>query len=279
MDGDIANLSHLTSFIATNIDIVVDCSSAYDHFASLLATVVEAGKLRLERYAKAGITASMGAPKMGFVSMSGTWVHGSSRTVRASDFDPVGTEFAAQQPPRMVAWRPACERAALERRDVLNVMVVRAGLVYGREGTIWTPLWTPVLRAAQSSSTAPVNLPLDVNSTPGVIHVDDVASGLRLAVENVARLAGTGEYPVFDLVTETVSMQAVMNAAAKVAMWDGEIVLKGAWEDQFGEAMSTSYVVGSGRAKFLLGWEANRRDFVQEMDTYFNAWKVAQEEK
>ena len=214
---------------------------------------------------------------MGFVSVSGTWVHGSSGTVRGSDFDPVGTEFAAQQPPRMVAWRPACERAVLERRDVLNVLVVRPGIVYGRQGIIWTPLWTPILRAAQNSSTSPVKLPLDAKSTPGVIHVDDVASGLRLAVENLARLAGTGEYPVFDLVTETVSMQAVMNAAAKAAMWDGEIVLEGAREDQFGEAFSTSYVVGSGRAKFLMGWEPSRRGFVQGMDTYFNAWKIAQE--
>lgn len=132
-----------------HIDIVVDCAGANQESAKILSDVERAGKERL----------TQGGAKLGFVYTSGTWVHGSSQE-RCSDLDPVGTEDAKAKPPRLVAWRPQMERLVLNARDVLDTVVVRPALVYGREHAVWSSFFGPVLEAAKSGKERAVGFPL-----------------------------------------------------------------------------------------------------------------------
>lgn len=132
-----------------HIDIVVDCAGANQESAKILSDVEGAGRERL----------TQGGAKLGFVYTSGTWVHGSSQE-RCSDLDPVGTEDAKAKPPRLVAWRPQMERSVLNARDVLDTVVVRPALVYGREHAVWSSFFGPVLEAAKSGKERAVGFPL-----------------------------------------------------------------------------------------------------------------------
>lgn len=55
--------------------------------------------------------------------------------------------------------------------------------IYGCEGTIWTTFILPLLEASRKGMSVPVEVPLDANSRPALIHIDDVASGYQLAIE------------------------------------------------------------------------------------------------
>ena len=206
-------------------------------------------------------------------------MHGSSRE-RCSDLDPVGEgEYVRVKPPRLVAWRPRMEREVLGARDVLDAVVVRPALVYGREHAIWGSFFGPVLEAARSGKDETVRIPFEPNSRPGLVHVDDVAEGLRCAVEKLPLLSGTGVYPVFDLTTSQESMRDVFDGFAEAVGLKGRVELVGPDEgDLFADAMQTTQNGDSWRAEHLLGWVPRRRGFVAGMDVFAKAFVAAQEE-
>lgn len=271
--GDASDPSTFTSVIASaHIDIVIDCSAAYEHTSKVLGAIANAGAERLAAHKAAGIT----GPKLGFIYVSGTWLHGSSFE-RVSDLQPIASSMSKAQPPPMMAWRPEVERAVLGMRQELDVMIVRPGLMYGRENTIWGPgVFGPLAEAAKSTGHDAVEIKLDPKARIGVTHVDDVAGGIAAGVEAVARLSGTGAWPVYDLVAEGVSLRDVVERAGEVLGVKGEIKLVGAGEDQLGVSISTSYNGTSGRARADLGWEPKRRMFVGEMDLQVQSFLAAQ---
>lgn len=280
VNGSIQDSDAYIQLIKTaHIDVVVDCSGANQESFKVLSDVKAAGKERLRQ----------GGAKLGFVYTSGTWVHGSSDS-RVSDLDPVGTEFAPAQPPRLVKWRPEMERDALAARDVLDVMVVRPALIYGRESAIWASFFGPVVEAVakekggeEDDERVTVKIPLNPMSRPALVHVDDVAQGLQCAVEKLPLISGTGVYPVFDLMTSQESMRDIFDGFGRAVGLKGrrrkiELVQPGE-EDLFAEAMQTSTNGDSSRAETLLGWSPKKRGFVAGMDVYANAFKAAQQEK
>ena len=231
--------------------------------AKLLQELVEVGRERLRQ----------GGPKLGFVYTSGTWVHGSSLE-RVSDLDPVG-EGARTQPPGLVAWRPALERDVLAARDVLDTVVVRPALVYGREHKVFDPLFSQILEA-KASGAETVRIPLTAECQSALVHVDDAAEGLRCAANKLPLISGTGVYPVFDLATSVEAMDLVFRSAAEVWGFEGKVELVGAVEgDVFTEAMQTSGNLDCSRAEQILGWQPMRRGFVARMDIYAKAFIAA----
>jgi nucleoside-diphosphate-sugar epimerase len=128
------------------------------------------------------------AAKLGFIYASGTWVHGSS-TEPVNDLTPVGVELAPTQPPKLVAWRPPLEQEILAASDSLDVVIMRAALVYGGAGSIWTGLFLPQLEAAKAGVST-VSVKAEPDSMPGLIHVDDVASALHAAVDRLPLISG-----------------------------------------------------------------------------------------
>lgn len=252
-----------------NIDTVVDVAGAYGDSTKFLSDVMRIGEERLAGYQAAGLKAG---PKLGFIYCSGTWVHGSSNTP-VNDLDIVGTASAAD-PPRLVAWRIEVERAVLASSDVLDIAVIRPALIYGREHTIWTEYMLPILKASQAESTATIQFSLEPHSRPGLIHVDDVASGFKNAIERLPLINSGSVYPVFDLVTTQESMVDILGEAARVWGFKGKLELIGAGDNLFGEAMGTTFRGSSARAKQLLGWEPTRLGgLVVDMDIYAAAFE------
>ena len=193
-----------------HIDVVVDCAGANQESAKILSDVKAAGEERLKQ----------GGAKLGFVYTSGMFVHGSSPEP-CSDLDPVGTEYAKAKPPRMVAWRPQIERDVLGARDVLDTVVVRPAMLYGREHAFWSSFFGPVLEAATRGDGEAVKITLDPTSRPSLVHVDDAAEGFRCAVEKLPLISGTGVYPVFDLITSQESMRDIFDSFGKAVQLKG----------------------------------------------------------
>ena len=147
------------------------------------------------------------------------------------------------------------ERDVLNARGVLDTVVVRPALVYGREHAIWSSFFGPVLEASKSGSDEVVKISLEPTSRPGLVHVDDLAEGLRCAVEKLPLISGTGVYPVFDLTTSQESMRDIFDSFGKAVELKGRIELvKPGEDDVFAEAMQTSNNGDSSRAEQLLGW-------------------------
>ena len=249
-----------------HIDVVVDCASA-NQGSSILSDVREAGQERLKE----------GGPKLGFVYTSGTWVHGSSREP-VSDLDPVGTEYSKAKPPRLVAWRPQIERDVLSARDALDTVIVRPSLVYGREHAIWGSFFGPVLEAAKGGRDEAVKIPLESTCRLSLVHVDDVAEGLRCAIEKLPLISGTGVYPIFDLTTSQESTRDIFASFAETVELKGRVeFVKPEEDDLFAEAFQSSRTGDSSRAEQLLGWFPRKRGFVAGMDVYAKAFVAAQE--
>lgn len=254
-----------------NIDVVMDVANTGPDSHKFLQEVSCVGAERLESYRKNNIH----GPKLGFIYCSGTWVHGSSRNEAMNDLDLVGA--AAKMPPaELVAWRVDLENAVLKAEESLNVMIIRPALIYGREGSIWSSFFTPVLEAAKRGHEGPIEVPLDEDSKPGLIHVDDVAAAFAKGVEKLELISGTGVYPVFDLVTSQESMRGIFDALAECWGLKGKVELKGHGGDLFAKAMSTSFRGSSVRAQKLLGWQPTRGNgLVNDMDLFAAAF-VAQ---
>lgn len=259
--------AYLSVIRSKHIDVVLDVAGADAGSHEFLADMVVIGQERLDAYQRRGVK----GPKLGFIYCSGTWVHGSSNKA-VNDLDLVGDD--AQTPPTdQVVWRVDMEKSVLQTADVLDVMILRPALIYGREGTIWGPFIMPVLEAARNGSASQVEIPLGADSRPGLIHVDDAARGFVKSVEKVHLLSGTGVYPVFDLVTSQEGIREIYEALSACWGFMGKVVLKGHGGDIFAKAMSVSLRGSSARAKQLLDWRPTRLGgFVQDMEIYAAAF-------
>jgi nucleoside-diphosphate-sugar epimerase len=109
------------------------------------------------------------------------------------------------------------------------------------------------------------------DSRPGLVHVDDVGSGLHCAVEKLPLISGTAVYPVFDLTTSEEAMRDILGAAVREFGFNGIVQLAGTEDNLFAKALSTTLNGSSGRAKTILGREPKRHGFVKEMDIHARA--------
>ncbi|KAF4436405.1 hypothetical protein FACUT_6465 [Fusarium acutatum] len=169
-----------------------------------------------------------------------------------NDLDIAGPD-ATTPPARLVAWRVNHENAVLASSDVLDVAVLRLALIYGCKNTI--------------------QIPLSIDSRPGLVYVSDVATGFQKAVEKLSVINGTSVYPVFDLVTSQESVTEIFRALSSHWKVKGRCELVGPGDNLFAEAMGTSLRGSSDRAKQLLGWTPTRLNgFVADMDIYADAF-------
>ncbi|CZR61104.1 uncharacterized protein PAC_11000 [Phialocephala subalpina] len=270
--GSLTDTKNLVGALTSqHINVVVDLSGDPKESESLLNVLKNISAEKSKHATAVGIR----VPKLGYIYCSGTWVHGSSHKY-VNDLYPVGTPDAPTPPADLTAWRAKLEQVVLGSSDLLDVMVVRPALVYGRSCAIWSSLFDTLSNAAQKGEKS-VNLSIESDSRPGLIHVDDVASGFHAAIDKLPLISGTGVYPLFDLVTSQESMREILEAAAKEFGFEGKVKLVGAGEDLFAKAMSTSGNLCAGRAKQILGWEPKRYGFVGNMDLFVRAWLAAKQ--
>lgn len=252
-----------------HIEVVVDVAGASQGSMQFLNDVKSIGLERLESHRASG---DLKAPKLGFVYCSGTWIHGSNDGQLISDLDVVGSS-AKTPPPTLLEWRVETERAVLAASGILDVAIIRPALIYGRESTIWTPFFLPVLEAARTGHSGVVDIPLAPDGKPGLVHVDDVASGFRKAIEKLSVINNGSVYPVFDLFTSQEALRNIFESLSATCGLKGNYQLIGPGNDLFAQAFSTSQRGSSARAKQLLGWNPKKLGiFVQDMDLYASAF-------
>jgi nucleoside-diphosphate-sugar epimerase len=252
-----------------HIDVVVDASAPTPSIPIVLEAVKKLGQERLDIAANEGVKVQ----KLGFVHVCGTWVHGDSNSP-VTDTMFVGTPSAPTPPLALTATRPDWEQNVLKAQNVLDVVIIRLPVLYGGTAWIWTQIFQPLLAAAQSA--APVaQVPLYDDAAPALIHVDDVASGMHAAIDKLPLIAGTGVYPVFDLVTSQEHFKSIVDAAAKVLGFEGKVEYAGPGDDVFLQALTSSVNCDSARARQLLGWAPKRIGMLPRVEIYARAWKAA----
>ncbi|KAL5358548.1 hypothetical protein BJX96DRAFT_183016 [Aspergillus floccosus] len=258
----------LSGIITANmIDVVVDASSAYDQAGDILAGVLHAAKNQRQSLSDEGMV----GPRLGFVYISGTWVHGSP-SCRVSDLSPVGSRQSKGKPAEVAAWRPSHEQAILATRDILDVAILRPGDIYGRSSSGFGSLWMPLQDALDSGLGGPIQVPVEISARVATIHIDDAASGLHAAID---RLRGQlGSWPVFDLLAETVSITEIMQCSKEVFGVRGPIEYVGPSGDPFLAAMSSVSKLDASRARTVLDWHPKRTEFLLNLPIYIKAWQA-----
>jgi nucleoside-diphosphate-sugar epimerase len=249
-----------------NIDVIIELSGSPDASSAVLEAVKVYGKKRIERYSS---TNHAIVPKLGFVAVTGAWVHGSSHEY-VNDLDQVGSKFAPTKPVGMAAWRPDLERDVLAAQDVVDVLVLRPCLVYGNHSPVWVAPFAPLYRAHTSNASS-VDINVKKHLRLALVHIDDVGNGIALAASKVGALGGA--YPVFDLATSYESFEEIVLAAASGIGYQGTVnFVDPAAEDAFQQAVNTNGNLSSQRAKSLLGWVPQRVSMLADADIYINAW-------
>lgn len=259
------------------IDVVIDCAAAYGDSTKFLHSVKTVGKERIDTFKEEGVALP---PKMGFIYISGAWVHGDSKG-GVTDLDSVGTASAAARPLDLVAWRPELERQVLASRDVLDVLIFRPAQMHGRSSSGWSAFWGPIAQARAEGKTH-LKLPAAPSSRSPVIHVDDVAEAICRGAGRISLFAGTSVYPIFDLVSHTENIREILEAFAESVdiKEEGtgrlELDLIGPGDNAFLKALGSSVECESSRARELLQWEPRRKGLLNAMDMYAAAWKASQ---
>jgi nucleoside-diphosphate-sugar epimerase len=252
-----------------HIDVVVDASSAGPGVLEILKAVKRLGQERLDTAAKEGVQAQ----KLGFLYLCGIWVHGDSK-IPVTDTMPVGTASALVPPNTLVLERPRWEQAILKAQDVLDVIIVRPSLLYGGTAWGWSAILYPILSAAQSASSA-AQVPLKEDAAPGLIHLDDVASGMHAAIDKLPLIAGTGVYPIFDLTTSQENFKGIVDAAAQAIGFQGKVEYTGPGDNVYFQALTSSNNSDGARARQLLGWVPKRIGMLPRVEMFARAWMAA----
>ena len=243
---------------------------------------MKAGEARLKRFGSASVPGGV-SPKLGYVYVSGMWVHGSSKAgtgVYASDVNPLTGDMdkSLPSPVAMVGWRPEIERLILsdDTRKVLDTAIVRPACMYGGASAIWSgPLFA--IQNAVKAGGKSVDITVEPGSTPSLSHVSDVGAAVTLVIEKLPLIAHTGVYPIFNVVGQVEALQGIFEGAARVMGFKGEVKLVGPAEgDVVSDAIAASVVGDSSRLKTLLGWTGpKRKGFLQGIDAYVKAWEAA----
>ena len=229
----------------------------------LLRYVITAG---VDRLGTALSEAKHAVPtqKLGFIYTSCMWVHGHNPLQTVGDTDPVGVPSAKAAAAGIVGWRPALERDILAARSILDVVILRPAMMYGRSSGIWgTLLFGPILAGVMNGS-ASVRLVASKDCNVSTAHVDDVATAFVGAVERIHMLAGNGSnsggiLPIFNLQTGYENIGTIVDSAARMFGYGGAIEYASVAEEPFSEAaFGTSINADSSRARAILGWQPSR---------------------
>lgn len=253
---------------AHEIHTIVDVSQGYYQATAILKTVMAVAKDRQAALAAEGAV----GPKLGFVYTSGIMVHGSP-TKRASDLSPAGNSLASDKPASMVSWRPAHEQAILACREAINPVIIRPGVLYGRSAWNFGPWWGPIA-ALKASGGDELSIGADSSARLGLVHVEDAASGFHAAIDRID--VGLGNWPVFDVVAETVSLADVLHSTLEAVGVNSSIKFVGTGGDLFLEGLTLRSNSDASRARMVLDWQPKRREFLLNVGTYYMAWEAAQ---
>ncbi len=195
------------------------------------------------------------------VFTSGSWVYGDTNGKPVSETAALATRIIAG------GHRPAIEQMLVKATDVRG-LVVRPADVYGRREGFLNRYFAAAYR------NEPLAIPGDGHNYLPLVHVDDLGMGYLRAVESGLR----GE--IFNLADPSrLTLHELVNAIARSADYRGEIrALPVSQAAQTMGAEAEIYAMDAledaSKARHLIGWEPRHTSFVDEVDTYFGAWKA-----
>ncbi|EPQ54392.1 NAD P-binding protein [Gloeophyllum trabeum ATCC 11539] len=247
---EVDQFDNWTKYLGT-IDVLIDAVGGTADIktlsANLLSAVSQAAKkLRAPH-----------ATKLTYIYSSGTWVHGDNRSEIVSD------TTACTKPMPLVAWRVEQEQRVIND-PVLNGIVIRPALLYGRSGSLLAPLF-------ESASKGKVAW----YGTPGgryaLIHCDDLADLYLRAAEKAQLVGGK----IFDAANDfTESQDDVLNKLVEVSGAKGPYE----WikpEHPYHDALACTCLLRPYLARALLGWQPKKPGLVDGLSTYYAAWKAS----
>lgn len=273
--GEINNAKGCLEIIdSAEIDIIVDTSSFNNENSkpALLDAVIEAGKKRIETGQKSPIRSQ----KLGFVTLSGIWTHGSTEDQLGS-FEPATLESLTIVPPEnLLAAKEQYEQAVMAASNDLDVAVIRPAFIFGMGGASWTAILKPIFDASRINSLGPVEIAVDPEeSVFSFTNIFDVATGLELAVDKLQCFNGTSVMPIFDLVADRFPIELLFRADAKIFGYKGEIKLYKPPGIPFLNAIGGAKNASSTRAEEVLGWRPKKREFVRNTHIFANSFLAA----
>jgi nucleoside-diphosphate-sugar epimerase len=97
---------------------------------------------------------------------------------------PVNDLTPGANPPAIVKFRAALEKDILSARDIMDVLILRPGLVFGGSGSLFGYLWGIIVDTMKRNATT-VKIPGTRDIMLGLVHKEDAAEAFRLFVEKV----------------------------------------------------------------------------------------------
>jgi len=193
-------------------------------------------------------------PKVSYIYTSGTWVHGENRKDIVTDTTPITS------PITLTSWRPAVEQLVVGN-PVLNGIVIRPSLLYGKSGSLLAPLF----ESAAKGKVAWYGTPGGRYAT---IHTDDLADLYVKAAEKAPLLGGL----IFDGTNEvTESVDDFLQKLVEVSGAQGPYeYLKPS--NLFETALGTTSLIRPYLARSLLGWAPRKASLVDGLEVYYAAY-------
>ncbi|KAI0796230.1 hypothetical protein C8Q75DRAFT_803266 [Abortiporus biennis] len=201
------------------------------------------------------------APKLSFIFTTGTILFGQDPTQVVNDT----TAIPVEKLPDFVKPFPNFEQQILQN-PVLNSIVIRPGLLYGRTGSLTAGLF------AQAKEGSMIKHYGAEGGRVGTIHTDDLANLYLLAAEK-AQLVGGKIFAGVNDATESVD--DILRTLVSISGAKGYEYREPT--NDFESALATTRILRPYLGRTLLGWRPVKASLVDHLQIYFDAWKASQD--
>ncbi len=248
--GDLRDPESYRSY-AEDADVLIHCAADYLH------DWAKSDRQTMEALLAAS---QNGTRRKAVVYTSGSWVYGDTGGQAV-------TERAPLSPARIGSHRPEIEQMVIHAERARG-LVIRPANAYGRREGMLRP-WLE--SAAQGR--APV-VAGDGSNHWALVHVDDLAMGYLQAVEStmsgeIFHFGDGSRYTVRELV-EAVMQSAGFSGQAEYIPMPKALESMG----PNAEVEAMDFALDSSKAEGLLNWKPRHSGFVEQAQTYFEAWKA-----
>ncbi|KAL4252841.1 NAD(P)-dependent Metabolic Enzyme [Abortiporus biennis] len=201
------------------------------------------------------------APKLNYIVTSGTLLYGPDHKEIVTDTTspPIEKLFDLVKPFHEF------EQEALHS-TVVNTLIIRPGLVYGRSGSLTARLFS---QAKEGETIKWFGGP---NGRVNAVHTDDLANLYVLATEK-AHLVGGNIFAGVNDASE--STEDILRNLVSISGAKGFEYVEPS--NPFEGALATSITIRPYLGRTLLGWRPVKASIVDHLQIYFDTWKASVE--